>query len=247
VGFQYLISGGNSTLQSAQFKVRRRIHKGLSSSAQYIFGRAIDDASLGGGNAGGLVAQDWRDLHAERGLSNFDQRHKLDLQVQYSTGIFHSGGLLLDGWRGALLQNWTLSSELTAGSGLPETPSYPGTVNGTGFSGSLRPEYTGAPLYAAPPGLQLNPGAYIAPRPGEWGNAGRNTITGPSQFSMNASMLRPIRLSERFNLDLRVDATNLLNHVVYSTWGATIGSAQFGLPVSANPMRAMRASVTVRF
>ena len=66
--------------------------------------------------------------------------------------------------------------------------------------------YTGAPLYDAPPGLLLNPAAYTAPPPGQWGNAGRNTITGPSQFTLNASLARTFRISDRVNTDLRIDA-----------------------------------------
>ena len=55
---------------------------------------------------------------------------------------------------------------ITAGTGLPQTPVYLAPVQGTGVTGSIRPDYTGAPLYAAPPGLSLNPAAYTAPPPG---------------------------------------------------------------------------------
>ena len=50
--------------------------------------------------------------------------------------------------------------------------------------------YTGAPLYAAPPGSFLNPAAYAAPLVGQWGNAGRDSITGPAQFGLSASLGR---------------------------------------------------------
>src|SRR5690349_24265552 len=58
------------------------------------------------------------------------------------------------------------------------------TVPGTGVTGNLRPDVTGAPLDAAPSGLFLNPAAFRIPPQGQWGNAGRNSITGPSQFSL---------------------------------------------------------------
>ena len=43
--------------------------------------------------AGFLIAQNWLDLSAERGRSNFDQRHLVTFQTQYTTGA-GSGGFL---------------------------------------------------------------------------------------------------------------------------------------------------------
>jgi hypothetical protein len=120
-------------------------------------------------------------------------------------------------------------------------------VQGTGVTGSVRADYTGAPLYAAPAGLFLNPTAYTAPLPGQWGNAGRNSVTGPSQFSLNASLGRTFRLRDRFNLDLRFDSTNALNHVAYTAWNTTVNNAQFGLPIGANTMRLVQTTLRLRF
>jgi hypothetical protein len=194
-----------------------------------------------------VIAQNWLDLGAERGLSTFDQRHLLTAQLQYTTGMGIGGATLLRGWKGALYKDWTLLSQITAGSGLPQTPTYLAPVPGTGITGSIRPEYTGAPIYAAPPGLFLNPAAYTAPLSGQWGNAGRNSIIGPAQFTFNASMARTFRLNGRFNLDLQMDSTNLLNHATFTGWNATLNSTQFGLPMAANPMRSIRTSLRLRF
>jgi hypothetical protein len=111
----------------------------------------------------------------------------------------------------------------------------------------VRPDYTGRPLYAAPPGAYLNPAAYTAPLDGQWGNAGRNSITGPSQFSWNASLGRTFRVNDRFNLDVRLDSTNTLNRVTFSSWNTTTTSAQFGLPNSTNAMRSVQTTVRIRF
>ncbi len=193
------------------------------------------------------IAQNWLNLSAERALSNFDQRHLVTLQMQYTTGMGAAGGTLLSGWKGALFKEWTFLTQVTAGTGLPLTPIYLAPVQGTGVTGTIRPEYTGAPLYAAPSGFYLNPAAYVAPLPGEWGNAGRNSITGPAQFAFNASMGRTFRLNDRFNLDLRVDSTNALNHVTFVSWNTTANSAQFGLPTAANAMRSMQTTLRLRF
>jgi len=247
-GFAYMTSNGNSTRESGQFQLRRRLHNGLTATAQYTYAKSIDDSALGGrGQGTSVIAQNWLDLSAERGLSNFDQRHLLTLQMQYTTGMGLGGGALLSGWRGALLKEWTVATQITAGSGLPLTPVYLTAVAGTGVTGSIRPDYTGAPLYAAPAGLYLNPAAYVAPAAGQWGDAGRNSITGPGQLAVNVSLGRTFRLKDRFHLDLRFDSTNALNHVTYTSWNTTVTSAQFGLPVAANAMRAVETSLRLRF
>ncbi len=249
-GFTYLSSNGDSSRESLQVQLRRRLRSGLTSTLQYTYAKAIDNASLGGRNGGGafgLIAQNWLNLKAERALSNFDQRQVLSWTTQYTTGMGIAGGTLLGGWRGTAFKDWTISNNISAGTGTPQTPIYIAAVSGTGVTGTIRPDYTGAALYTAPPGLFLNPAAFRAPATGLWGNTGRNTITGPGQFSMGASMTRTFRVRDRINMDVRIDANNVLNHVVYSSWVTTVSSPQFGLPSSANQMRTAQASVRLRF
>lgn len=207
---------------------------------------ALGSAS-GASTSSPTIAQNWLDLEAERGLSTFDQRHRVNAQLQYTTGMGLGGETLLRGRKGALFKEWTFVTQITVGSGLPETPVYLAAVPGTGVTGSIRPDATGAQPYAAPNGLFLNPAAYAAPLAGQWGNAGRDSIIGPEQFSLNTSMGRTFRLNGRFNLDLGIDSTNFLNHPTFTTWDATVNSTQFGLPIAANAMRSMQATLRLRF
>ena len=247
-GFEYVASNGNSTREAGQIQLRRRLRSGLTANLQYTYSKSIDDAALGGRNQGGsVIAQNWLDLSAERGLSNFDQRQLLNAQIQYTTGMGIGGGTLVNGWKGALFKEWTFGVQVTAGTGLPLTPIYFTAVGGTGVTGSIRPNYTGAPLYSPPPGLFLNPAAYTLPASGEWGNAGRNSITGPSQFALSASLGRIFQITDRLSLDFRIDATNALNTVTYAAWNTTVTSAQFGLPTSANAMRSLQTTMRLRF
>jgi hypothetical protein len=95
--------------------------------------------------------------------------------------------------------------------------------------------------------VHLNPAAYKAPALGHWGTAARDSITGPSQFSLDSSLARTFRPGGRFFLDARVDATNLLNHAVFTSWNTTVNSAQFGLPLAANAMRSLQTTLRLRF
>ncbi|HEY5382734.1 MAG TPA: carboxypeptidase regulatory-like domain-containing protein [Acidobacteriaceae bacterium] len=271
-GFEYQASNGDSTREAGSIQLRRRLRSGFTANLQYTFSKAIDDDSALGGQgpvatgAGAsaavttTVAQNWLDLRAERGLSSFDQRHLLKAEVQYTTGMGLSGGTLLGGWRGRALKEWTAVGTITAGSGLPQTPIYLAAVNGSGVTGPIRPDRTGAPIYAGSAGHFLNLAAFAPPQSGQWGDAGRNSIIGPGQFSFNASLARTFRLRKRYNLDLRIDSTNLLNHVVYSGWDTTLNPIQnpgspfttgleplFGLPINANSMRSLQVTARLRF
>jgi hypothetical protein len=233
-GFVYLVSDGRSLKNAGQLQVRRRLRNGFTAVAQYTYSKATDNAAAftTADLNGAVIAQNWLDLDAEHALSSFDQRHLLTAQAEYSG-------------RG-LLKDWTFTSQLTAGSGLPLTPVYLTSVAGTGLTGSLRASYTGAPT-DAPDGFYVNPAAFAKPASGEWGNAARNSITGPPQFSLNASVVRTFVLSGRWSMDWRLDATNVLNRVTYSSLNTIVGSPQFGLPNRANAMRKLLSSIRVRF
>jgi hypothetical protein len=193
------------------------------------------------------IAQNWLNLHAERGLSTFDQRHLLNLQAQYTSGEGLGGGTLMSGWPGRLLKEWTFVGTTVIGTGLPETPVYLAAVPGTGFTGTIRPNATGAPISMSFAKQHLNPAAYSAPLPGQWGTASRNSITGPNQVSLDSSVNRTFRPNARFFLDFKVAATNMLNHPVFTGWNTTVNSTQFGLPLAPNAMRSLETSLRLRF
>jgi hypothetical protein len=272
-GFVYQTSNGDSTRQSGSIQLRRRLRSGFTANLLYTYSKSIDDdATLGGQGpvpAGGVtptvpaatIAQNWLNLKGERGLSTFDQRNLLNASIQYTSGMGLHGGTLLAGWRGTLLKEWTVATTITAGSGLPQTPIYEAAINGTGLVGS-RPDRASGSIYAGSDGHFLNLAAYAPPQPGQWGTAGRDSIIGPGQFSLNASFSRTFRVAKRYNLDIRVDSTNLLNHVVYSSWDTTLNpitdprpnsvftpslNPLFGLPAAANAMRSMQVTARLRF
>ena len=248
-GFIYLTSTGQSLRNAGQVQVRRRLRNGFTASVQYTLAKATDDAAAFASAAlsGAAVAQDWRDLDAEYARSNFDQRHLLVVQVQYTTGAGVTGGTLMDGMKGRLFKDWTMVAQLTTGTGLPLTPAFLVPSSGTGVTGAIRASLTGVSLDPVDAGRYANPSAYAPPAPGEWGTAGRNSVTGPAQYVVNAGLGRTFRMGNRLNLDWRFDATNVLNQVTFSSVNMLVGSPQFGLPNRANQMRRLQSSARLRF
>ena len=239
VGFVYETSGGRSTYEAGKAELQRRFSAGVAATLTYTYANAMDNASVGGAShSAQFLAQDWQDLNAGWARSSFDQRHSLTLTAQYSTGSRLPGGMWLHGW--------TLTTQVTAGSGLPLTPLVPAVIGGTGYTG-IRPDVTGVAVAQAGPGAHLDAAAFAVPPAGSWGNAGRDSITGPAQFGMDASAQRTFPVRGRMTALFRLDANNVLNHVSFPSWDTTVGSAQFGWPLTANAMRTVRATLRLSF
>jgi hypothetical protein len=119
-------------------------------------------------------------------------------------------------------------------------------AGGTGAVGSARADATGQPLLIN--GGFFNTAAFALPPNGQFGNAGRNTITGPSFFALNLGFGRTIRLGEsRHSVDLRAEANNVLNSVNIVGIGTTVNSSLYGLPLDASSMRSLSLNVRFRF
>lgn len=236
-GFTYESSEGNSIYHALQVRLSRRMRRGVGFQAFYTFGKSIDNSSTFGG-AGNTVAQNDKDLHAERGLSSFDHRHTFNLSSTWSSPN------RTNKW----LKDWTLQGSTNLTSGSPMTARVLGNqsdTGGTGAVGSGRADATGLGVDCC--GLFFNPAAFTIPPSGRFGNAGRNTIEGPGTFSINSSLGRSIPLSERRRIEFRMEATNLTNHVNYTNVYTTVNASNFGLPSATGAMRTLLVNVRFRF
>jgi hypothetical protein len=246
-GYTYEQSNGNSVYNSATLQLMRRFRRGLGARVSYTHAKSFDDAGTGGR---AVVAQNYLNLAAERALSNFDQRHNFSLNWHYSSGTAIRGGALMNGWKGKLLRDWTVMNSFMIRSGTPLTATAGGTrsiTGGTGVSGSVRADATGLPIEATSTSPYFNTAAFAQPASGSWGSAGRNTIPGPTTFSLNASLGRSFAVGERRNIELRMEANNVLNRVTITGFGTTVGSSTFGVASAAADMRKMTASLRFRF
>ncbi len=244
-GSVYTTSGGTSIQHAGQFELRRRLRSGLQWTTTYTLTKASDNASSFSG-PGGSIAQNWLDLEAERGPSSFEQRHQLRVTVNYNTGQGVAGGALRSGLMGRLINGWGINGNLTAGSGTPRTPVYLVT-SVAGVTGTVRASLPGASIDDAPDGYYANPAAFSAPAPGTWGDAPRNSIRGPAQFALNASLSRTFPLRDRVQLTWSLNAANVLNRVTYTSINTTVGSPQFGLPTATSGMRRITTRMNVGF
>lgn len=237
--FNYQTAGANSSFNAGQARVTRRFNRGLSAVALYTFSKSIDDASSFSG-PGGTTVQFIDNLHLERALSTFDQRHRLSVSFVMSSPVGVHGMLRNGGWKTTALTGWTLVGTYGIASGTPLTARVAGNlsnVGGTAAFGTGRAQATGQDIHAGSfPYFNLL--AFTTPLPGTYGNAGRDTIPGPIIPTFNMSLNRAFRIGEsRRQIQLRLAANNALNHVVITGYGTTINANTYGLPTSASATR----------
>jgi len=150
-----------------------------------------------------------------------------------------------------VLRDWSLSANFTAESGTPFTARLVGASSDVarGTNGTLRANYTGGDIALANPTLLhfFNTDAFTVPTSGTFGNAGRNTIIGPGQRLLNASIGRDVRLSSNRVMSIRVEANNVLNTVNWGAVDTTVNSPTFGQIISVQPMRSVQLNLRFRY
>lgn len=250
VGFTYDSSVGNSVLHALTVRASQRFRHGISMSAYYQFSKSIDDSSTFGG-AGNTVAQNWLDLAGERGLSSFDRRHSFDMNWVVTSPMGAVGSRFADhNWTTRLLKDWQVSGAFIARTGTPLTARVLGNsaiaLAQTAGVGSSRADANGLGVSSANDFFNL--AAFTVPPPGKFGNAGRNTISGPDFFAVNLGLGRSFQLDEkRRRLEFRIEANNVFNNVSFTNINTVVNATNYGLPISAALMRIIDAKLRFRF
>jgi hypothetical protein len=154
-----------------------------------------------------------------------------------------------------LVSGWTVNGSYQFLSGSPLTARLMGNVannSGTGSNYSERPDATG--INPSLPGDEpttlhyINTLAFMLPPPGEFGNAGRNTIPGPGTSLLDLSVRKSFRLDEaNRRVDFQWQVTNVLNHPNFGGLATVMNSLNYGRVTSVKAMRQMEFGLRVSF
>lgn len=254
--FIYESSEGDSSLNAASVRLRKRMAKGLGVSLSYVFMKSLDDAaSIGGGTV--VVAQNPYDISADRGLSSFDQTQKFTGTWMYDLPFGDGKRFLTSGPLSHVMDGWQWSGDFTLASGFYFTPRVLGSsvdIN-RGVSGSLRANIIpGLPISVGRPTTAewFNTAAFCAPGPGcenpagsDYGDAGRNIIEGPPQYTFDMALSKTITLKESRALELRLQGTNIFNTPYFSSINTVVNASTFGQVTGVANMR--RFTMVARF
>jgi hypothetical protein len=205
-------STATSSYHSLRLSARGSYGSKLTFNASWVFSKSTDEAS-----SAFELPQDSRNLHAEHALSSFDQRHRFTF----------SGVYLLSDSADNLRGGWQISGIFNASSGRPLTPIISFDNSGTGTF-SDRPDVAGDPHLRTNEVQLFNRGAFKIPPQGSFGDAGRNSLTGPRLVYFDFRVQKEFRLNERIRLAFRWDFFNIFNHPNFDLPSLIVDDPAFG-------------------
>ncbi len=244
----YRESSASSTYHSMQARAEKRFSQGFTFLASYTFSKAIDDSSgVPASTATTNNPQNSFDLRAERGLSEFDVRHRFVASFIYELPFGKGKSFLQDGIAAQIFGNFEIAGIVAAQTGRPFTPRISADRSSTGQLQD-RPNVIGNPRLDNPdPQLWFNTAAFAIPATGTFGNAGRNILTGPGYSNTDIALVKRIKFGEVRNLELRGEVFNLFNRPNFDLPNAFADSAQFGRIFSAGPARQIQFGIKFAF
>jgi hypothetical protein len=215
-----LTSDAHSWYDSLQTRISKQYSSGLQFQASYTWAKSIDEASTlqrGQGNNSPSFTMIPNRPDLDKGLSSFDVRHTFAFNLMYDVPHANVGQVA-----GSILNGWQIGGIVRAQSGTPFDAE-------TGVNQSRDGAQTIADRPNLKPGASNNPiigdpnhwfdaTVFEFPIAGTYGNVGRNTLTGPGLFTVDALLVREVKLKGSSRLSFRAEVFNLLNR------------ANFGLP-----------------
>ncbi|HKF58822.1 MAG TPA: TonB-dependent receptor [Blastocatellia bacterium] len=203
---------GNSAYNAFWVTANQRLARGLEFSASYTWSKSLDYNSF---STQGIAVQNSYNLAADRGLSDFDARHRLVISAIYVLPL--KGNRCVEGWQIALI--------VQAQSGNPvNIVTSNSTVNGV--PGTLRPDVTG-PINSVGTVERWFDTSAFSPVAG-FGNLGRNVVIGPAFNNIDLSINKNTGLTERLKVQFRAEFFDLFNHPNFGQPGNMAGTPSFG-------------------
>ncbi len=205
-------SAGNSSYNALWVTATQRLARGLQFDASYTWSKSLDYNSF---STGGVTLQDSYNLRNDRGLSDFDARHRAVLSAIYELPF--RGNQFVEGWQFALI--------VQSQSGSPiNIVSSNSTVNG--IANTLRPDATGPIDIVGQVERWFDTSAFTPVA--RFGNLGRNVVIGPGFNTTDASAIKNFHLTERARLQLRLEVFDIFNHANFGPPGNVVGTPAFG-------------------
>jgi hypothetical protein len=205
-------SGGNSSYNALWVTANQRLARGVQFNASYTWSKSLDYNSL---SLQGVVVQNSYNLRGDRGLSDFDARHRFVVSAIYD----------LPFERNRLVSGWQLALIIQAQSGNPiNIVTSDSTFNGV--ANTLRPDVTGSMEVIGTVDRWFDTSVFV-PVAG-FGSLGRNGLIGPRFNNTDFSVIKNTKLTETVHAQFRAEIFDLFNHANFGQPGNVVGTPNFG-------------------
>jgi hypothetical protein len=233
-------AAGSSVSHALQLRVERPSARGLWLRGAYTWGKSIDDGSAFLASEGNDNTPQWSarpDL--ERGLSDFDVRHRVVGAVIWQVPPMG---------RSAFGRDWQVSAIVSAQTGRPFTPRVTSDNSNTGNLGGQfgydRPDEVAV---GTPGAVEYDGRAFLIAAPYSFGNAGRNILVGPAASSVDLAVSKISRLGGHRRLEARVEVYNVLNRTNLGLPDSFVDRATFGESLTAGAGRMAQLALRLSF
>jgi len=244
-------SVGNGNYNGLQASLEKRYTDGFSYGVAYTFSKAINVGGDGYYGVEGGVPQDAYDPgRFDRSVSGLDLTHILSVNMLYAIPVgkgkrFSTGHSVLD----YVLGNWQINNLFQAHSGIAFTPITSSDRANTGQAlGYEHLNLVGDPGLSKKTAAEwFNTDAYATPALFTFGNAGRNSVRGPSYWKLDTSLFRQFPIREGRQFEFRAEAFNVLNHTNLGQPNNDINSgAAFGT-INSTQSTARQLQLAIKF
>jgi hypothetical protein len=262
---QWMENRVGSSYNSLQARLEKRFTRGLSALVSYTWGKALtgspDHISTSGGGAGidtGTFRepQDGNNLRADRGLAEFDIKHRFVASYIYELPFGH-GRKWGTGWNSvtdALLGGWQVTGihVLQGGLGLTATLGGASVLN-LGGERRARPNLIGNPILSNSErtlARWFNTAAFqpaFSPSPQAFGNAGVGIMRGPNYRNFDFTLAKNFDLTERFRAQFRTEFFNAFNRANFGPPNIARDSSGFGQILGASNARIIQFGLKLYF
>ncbi|HEV2914809.1 MAG TPA: TonB-dependent receptor [Pyrinomonadaceae bacterium] len=201
---------------SLQVKLTKRFSDGYSLLTHYTLQRARDyndDRFIPGIDADYAYGpEDFIRTH------NFVLSQVAELPFGRGKRFFTNAGKGLN----YLVGGWQFNSNTIIQSGLPFNVHYDN--GGVIDVGDNRPNVNGEPRIIGSRDQWFDPTTFSTPAVGNLGNLPRNALRGPGYWRTDASLFKKFQFSETKELEFRIEAVNVFNHVNLENPDSNIGN-----------------------
>jgi len=235
-GVHAMQSSANSSYNSLQASLTKRLSHGLQFLASYTYSHAIDDYS---GDPTGtsdvtVVPGDQRaGFLNNRASADFDRHHRLVFSGIYDLPAFYKGG---SAFTRQAINGWELASVLTLQSGTP----FSVLTDETAFVQARADSVAGCnPALSGNVEARLNMyfnAACFTPATaaGDFGTTARNILRGPDQRNVDISIIKYFPVTERTKIEFRGEFFNAFNMVSFANPINLLSSSNVGRIVSTS-------------
>jgi len=223
--------GTSTNYHSLQVKLDRRFANGFALTTAYTYGKSID---LSGADNGGLWV--YINPSRNRARSDGDRRHVFVQSYVYELPFGKGKQYLTEGPAAYILGGWQFNGVLTMMTGEPFNLSVAGgIINAPGNANT--PNLNGAfkTIKDVGPGtFWFDTSVFTSPAAGTFGNLGRNILSGPGFFNLDASIFRTFSITEKWKVQFRAEAINFTNTPHFNNPNGDITSPNFGRVTGVN-------------